>query len=308
MGQIIQLTAITRNGKTIAGGPVLTGFDIDDIVSPITANISAGYSKFTTRGKKAFPANDQGGVDQVIWTVSETLATIASYSQILLNLTVIRRRSNKFGSGINYVFNSKRIQEALVTTTTPGVKFMYSEDGDPLPVEYEVSNSLASIVSASSTVFTLTARNGATIQGGSFIEWGQTIAQAGDPGALIHNTEVPMAGNYFALVHQAGGGGGRYNLFKVNDSNPHGAGIIETIPTFNYMYAGTDSTNAYVGVNPAGELYNTGIKPIYTSDLTAITGGAGHLSGIAELVNKLAIVIGGNTYYIPCSAANTPLV
>lgn len=304
MGQIISLTAITRNGSTIKGGPVATGFDIDDIISPIIGNAPAGFSTFTTRGFKSMPDKDKGAVDQVIWTVQESLATIAGYSQLLLNLTVIRRRANKYNS-VNMIFNAHRIQESLVTTATPGVKFMYTEEADPLPVEYEVSNSLASIVAASSTVVNLNARNGATIQSGSFIEWGQTPNQSGNPGALIHNTEIPMAGFYFKFTN-GGGGPSATLLYRIGASNPNGAGVIETPPTYSYQPTITD-VDGLVGVDNNGQLFNSTViinKVVQTLNPAGIPPG---LSSNTELVNQLKVIIGGVSYYIPCSAASTPL-
>lgn len=143
MGQVLVImTPNKRNGKKWTGGQV--GFNTGDIISPITANGATGGSRFTTRGFKSMPVRENGAVDQVIWEVEESLTQIAALSvREFKKLTVIKRR-NSVLSSIPYVFVERKMQE-VCEASAAGVKFMYSEEADPLPVEYLVSESLATV-------------------------------------------------------------------------------------------------------------------------------------------------------------------
>ncbi|HHT9135872.1 MAG TPA: hypothetical protein ACFYEK_01365 [Candidatus Wunengus sp. YC60] len=136
---LIPLTVTKRNGKTITAQ--VMAFYVDDIISPLMAT-SKGGSTFTTRGFKSRPVRESGAVDQVIWEVDESLSAVAALSvRELKKLTVIRRRNKTYNS-VPMTFVLRRVQEASQSTTKGGVRFMYSEDGDPLPVEYEVSDNM----------------------------------------------------------------------------------------------------------------------------------------------------------------------
>lgn len=235
MGQIIQLTATSRNGKTISPA-IAYGFDIDDIAEPIKYNPAAKNSIVVTRGIIRMD-KDSKNVDKVIWTVQENLATIAGFSAKLLNLTVIRRRRNTVAS-INYIFNASRIQEVL-TITTKGVKFMYNEDGDPLPVEYEVSNSLASIVSISAgpPIPVLPVKK----------IYKATLTQPG--GGLFAPVATVLENNLGAIVYSYGGAGYFVGTLVGAFPDPKKVSIL-----IGQQYVATDTGGIYVNREVAVDL------------------------------------------------------
>ncbi len=74
-------------------------------------------------------------------------------------------------------------------------------------------------------------------------------------GVLVHDTTIDLDTFYFKLSD-----GGATDYFKVNASNPNGAGILETKPTYGYTPVVDPLNDFIVGINAAGELYNTGVN------------------------------------------------
>lgn len=152
MSQLISLTVTNRGPllPLLVGGPSLYGFDIEDIVSPIIFN--SNRSSFTSRTNKG-GVNDDRNSSKIDYMVSDTLSSIVAQSPLLLLLNVVSRRGI-VKNNQEYVFVSSKITESLVPVIG-GTKFYYIEDGDPLPVEYIVTQSVSTIVSASIPTSTL---------------------------------------------------------------------------------------------------------------------------------------------------------
>ncbi len=129
MAQLIDLTVTRRKqgGKddTFAT-PVTYGFDVEDIIIPIRNNGSESY--FTARQLKGTnPSSRQVG--NTDYEVSETLAQIAAKSDLLVLLTVTKRRGVDVASE-DYIFVTSRFSENIKVSDTGGAKFFYQEDGD----------------------------------------------------------------------------------------------------------------------------------------------------------------------------------
>lgn len=140
MSQLIKLNVTNRgsNLDLVKGAPVVYGFDVDDIASPIRRNTGLSKSYFTAEGNSRTPSS------MVKYLVTDTLASIKSQSIQLLLLTVTSRRG-VIVNNEQYIFVASKISEDLVTITG-GTKFYYTEQGDPLPVFYTVSETVAQIV------------------------------------------------------------------------------------------------------------------------------------------------------------------
>jgi hypothetical protein len=173
MSKLIAVTVETRNGVDIGGE--VRGFDVDDIISPIKVNL-AGNTEFTTRMSKDIDSQNRNR-GRAIYEVSETLGAIDALSYDLIKLTVIRRKNETVAS-VDYVFVISKIQESLITTGS-GTKFSYLEEGDPNPVEYEVSDTLAAIIGVM-PIAPASFDNGLTQTG--------MVVQLGGP--LVQNTNI----------------------------------------------------------------------------------------------------------------------
>jgi len=148
MSQLVDITITNRgaNLDLLPGGPTLYGFDVDDIVSPIRYSSGLSKSYFTARTNKGGPNNNSNG-SKIDYQSSNSLAVIAAKSSLFLLLNVVSRRGVDEG-GEAYIFVSSKITESLVPTPD-GTLFYYIEDGDPLPVEYIVSQTIPQIIAAS---------------------------------------------------------------------------------------------------------------------------------------------------------------
>jgi len=152
MGQLVSLNITKRNsnGRVDDFSPALPiGFDVEDIVVPIREKSGVRY--FTARQLKGNTPVSRivGGTD---YETSDSFAAIAAKSNSLLLLTVIRRRDVAVPSE-TYIFVAGRISESLREhPVTKHTTFFYQEDGDPDLVEYEVDETLSSIIAQNSSI------------------------------------------------------------------------------------------------------------------------------------------------------------
>lgn len=145
MPNLIKLTVSTRAGAAPKPAAA-TIFDIDDIVTPIRHG--GPYSYFETRLEKGTVAGAARNNAKVSYKVSETLAAIQALSNKFLLLTV-KKRAGKTITNELTLFNISRISETITQVGSAidfGSKFMYCEDGDPLPVEYYVGETEDQII------------------------------------------------------------------------------------------------------------------------------------------------------------------
>lgn len=154
MGQLVKLTLISRGTKSL--GSVAGAFDIDDIVTPIRFNGANSYfSARMLKGTVAGAARNQAKQDYI---VSQTLSQIAALSSKFITLTVSKRRNATINSETT-LFNTSRISEGIfigVLNTHGGgshlgSQFFYCEDGDPLPVQYFVNETIDQIITQDTT-------------------------------------------------------------------------------------------------------------------------------------------------------------
>jgi hypothetical protein len=150
MSQLVDITITNRgaNLDLLPGGPTLYGFDVKDIVSPIRYNSGLSKSYFTARTNKG-GVNDNHNGSKIDYQSSDSLAVITAKSPLFLLLNVVSRRGVD-GGGEAYIFVSSKITESLVPTPD-GTLFYYIEDGDPLPVEYVVSQTIPQIIAQSTS-------------------------------------------------------------------------------------------------------------------------------------------------------------
>lgn len=159
MSQLVDIT-ITNRGASLdllPGGPTLYGFDVKDIVSPIRYSSALSKSYFTARTNKG-GVNDNHNGSKINYQSSDSLAVIAAKSPLFLLLNVVSRRGVD-GNNEAYIFVSSKITESLVPTPD-GTLFYYIEDGDPLPVEYIVEQTVPEIIAISGTGFLKIQDNG----------------------------------------------------------------------------------------------------------------------------------------------------
>lgn len=145
MGQLIKLTVSKRDGRSpISSASCI--FDTDDIVTPIRAG--GGTSYFTTRLEKGTVAGASTMTPKVNYIVTETLSAVQALTDKFLLLTVTKRRQVIIANEL-MLFNVDKISETItqISSLSEGTKFYYCEDGDPLPVEYYVVESLDTIIS-----------------------------------------------------------------------------------------------------------------------------------------------------------------
>lgn len=144
MSQLIKLTVVSRRGDVLTT-PTAYGFDVEDIVSPIKRDGSESF--FDSRMMKGTKSANNN-LAKVEYRVQETLNEIAALSDKLIVLNVLKRRGVDMG-GERHIFVTSRISENITTTTLGSTKFFYSEDGDSLPVEYELDHSIDEIIAQS---------------------------------------------------------------------------------------------------------------------------------------------------------------
>lgn len=150
MSQLINIL-VTNRGPLLEAlkTPTSYGFDVEDIVSPITVNAVTGKSVFVARTNKGGLHDDKNG-SKINYETAETLLAIAAKSPLLVLLNVVSRRGVDKNSEA-YVFVTSKITESLTPISSGvGTRFYYIEDGDNLPVEYVVSQTVAQIVAQSS--------------------------------------------------------------------------------------------------------------------------------------------------------------
>lgn len=151
MSQLIKLSLTKRAGKATTG---TYGFDIEDIIVPVRNNgVSSYFTARMLKGSIAGGSYDNGRAD---YEVSDALTAIAGQSSFLAILTVKYRRGVDMKSE-KMVFVRSRISENLkpepiTSLGLTGTKFFYVEDGDPLPVEYVVTESVTEIISSGAIV------------------------------------------------------------------------------------------------------------------------------------------------------------
>lgn len=151
MSQLINIL-VTNRGPLLEAlkTPTSYGFDVEDIVSPITFNAVTNKSLFVARTNKGGINDDRNG-SKINYATAETLAAITAKSPLLLLLTVVSRRGVDKNNE-EYIFVSSKITESLTPISVGvGTRFYYIEDGDNLPVEYVVAETVAQIVAQSSS-------------------------------------------------------------------------------------------------------------------------------------------------------------
>lgn len=140
MSQLISLSVTSRDGVATTG---IYGFDVEDIVSPIRELSGGAGCYFTARMKRGTTSGHGETLGAIEYRVSETLPQIVALSSNLLLLSVTERRGESLAEDM--IFIASRISENI-KPVTGGSQFYYHEDGDPLPVDYIVSQSVANIV------------------------------------------------------------------------------------------------------------------------------------------------------------------
>lgn len=151
MSQLINIL-VTNRGPLLEAlkTPTSYGFDVEDIVSPITVNAVTGKSVFVARTNKGGLHDDKNG-SKINYGTAETLLAIAAKSPLLVLLNVVSRRGVDKNSEA-YIFVTSKITESLTPISSGvGTRFYYIEDGDNLPVEYVVSQTVAQIIAQSNT-------------------------------------------------------------------------------------------------------------------------------------------------------------
>src|ERR1700743_1243427 len=143
---LIQLTVIKQNGKFLSA-PIIAGFAVKDIVSPITSNTV--HSVFIGKTLTEIPNTDQN-MGHVTYEVSETLAAIAVLSEKLFLADVIKRNS----ATISYqaVFVAEAIYGPL-NSITAGTEFLYKETGAINLIDYWVSQTVPQIITQTNSNF-----------------------------------------------------------------------------------------------------------------------------------------------------------
>lgn len=130
---LIQLTVVKQNGKFLPA-PIIMGFAVKDIISPILNNTIRSY--FTGKTLTEIPNTDQN-TGHIVFEVSESLATIAVMSNKLFYADVI--------NGSSVVFTTDAVVGPLVSVTA-GTQFFYKETGAVNLVDYKVSQTPQQIV------------------------------------------------------------------------------------------------------------------------------------------------------------------
>lgn len=342
MSTLISVTGISTKTQSSSDWKAKTGtlaFDINDISSVILRNTGNTYSYF-----EVTPFSDsKNNSSKQEYRVSDSLASIATQSTGLVMLTVTSRRSKTVS--YNAVFVVSKMSQRLEVANGGGTKFWYMEDGDALPVEYTVSDTIASIIGQTNSSVAFLVRNGLSLTSG-YIELGgdlikETLINLDTYGLTLSTT----TGGYFSsyvmrpqcFVSQSanldvtaefgsgfgygkdaiiglrgslsresttfqmqysidetdgftvgGDSGSGYNEYlKINQDNPNGEGILESLPTYDYTPV-ESANDRLIAVADTGEFYNTDIKPsdikkehiqvACSDEITALSAGTGKLT------------------------------
>lgn len=165
--QLINITVYKRNGNLTSESIAV---DVDDVVGPIRFN-SNSKSYFSLFAKRTL--FDSLINEQTSYEVTETLSAIQAISSKLLLLTVTQRRQFTTTTE-QMVFNAGRVVGPLLATGS-GTEFLYYEIGNPEPVRYVVSESIATIVSQQNQL------SGTTITESSVVVSGTTFTLTNTP-------------------------------------------------------------------------------------------------------------------------------
>lgn len=137
---LFQIALGTSAFKASSGGCM---FNIDDIVTPIRRSGSNG-SYFYTRADKGRKHN----ILQNGYRVLDALAAIKAQSTQLVSLTVTSRSGRPITNEI-MLFDAKKVFETMVPIITAGsivgTAFKYEEERENNFIQYEVTDTLASI-------------------------------------------------------------------------------------------------------------------------------------------------------------------
>lgn len=147
MSQLIELNVAFRGtvNKNLDG----YGFDVEDIVTPI--KFDGTYSYFDARMIKG-TTSANNNLAKVTYKVFHSLSDIASMNPFIVLLTVNKIRDKVFKVSEQMIFVCTKISENI-SPDGMGCKFFYAEDGDPLPVEYHVDETVSQVISQTSNVF-----------------------------------------------------------------------------------------------------------------------------------------------------------
>ena len=269
MSTLISVTGISTKTQSSSDWKVKTGtlaFDINDISSVILRNTGNTYSYF-----EVTPFSDtKNNSSKQEYRVSDSLASIATQSTGLVRLTVTSRRGKTVS--YNAVFVVSKMSQRLEPANGGGTKFWYMEDGDALPVEYTVSDTIASIIGQTNSSVAFLVRNGLSLTSG-YIELG---------GTLIKNTIIDL--DTFGLTLTTSSGGyfsqfvrhPQYALDNPGDADAfalHGTGfgygkdgilgikgiISRESTTFSMQYS-LDETDGFTVGGDSGAGYNEYLK------------------------------------------------
>lgn len=252
--QLVNLTVYKKNGNLTSQSIAV---DVDDFIGPVRFN-SGSKSYFSLIAKRT--TFDSLQITQDQYEVNETLSTIQALSAKLLILTVIQRRLVTVTTEI-MVFNAGNVVGDYLTTGL-GTEFLYLEYGNPEPVRYVVSESIATIMSQQTV-------------GGSVQE--SIMAAASDETTLLTTGtdkvtfRMPYAFTLTkvkaSLNTVPGGGGGTFTV----DVNKNGVTIFSTEITIDVAET-TSETALIPNVLATTDFAN---DDIITVDIDNIGGGTG---------------------------------
>lgn len=149
MSQLVEFQIFLRNNVKPAT-TTSNGFDVEDIVVPIVPYTNASKSIVVARILKGSDVQAKN-IGKTTYVVNHTVDQIAAMSSLLLSLTVVKRRNTVIPS-VKYGFVASRISENIIPSQSGGSIFFYNEDGDPIPVMYEVEETVAQIVAMTNPV------------------------------------------------------------------------------------------------------------------------------------------------------------
>lgn len=159
---LIELTVVKVNGKFLPAS-VLAGFNVKDIVSPITSNTV--NSVFIGKTLTEIPNTNQNSGHNT-YEVSESLATISVMSEKLFLGDVIKR--NNVVVSYQAIFVAEIVPGPL-NAVTAGTQFQYKETGAINLINYIVTETIAQIVAQTSGQGEFWALNGNTVSAEKFI-------------------------------------------------------------------------------------------------------------------------------------------
>lgn len=139
---LINVTRLERNGKAEAA-PLNMLIDIRDINRPISENISSNCVVYI---EESISINRQSeGINSVQYIIDEDLASFEALSTDIFIGTVTSRDGRDPVSGMTTLgFVSDKIVGGI-EDYNGGSKFMYHEDSGSIPVEYVLSEDVATI-------------------------------------------------------------------------------------------------------------------------------------------------------------------